>query len=148
MNWLFEIPWIQVTVLLPIRHFFDNFFIQSSSSFIVLHSDSITHHAELLHRSYNQKPDRILRKRKKYGVLFTDDASLITSTGVHQHGDKQMTLAVQNGHHQTTNPLVKVAVWTMTVSMGVMTYFVLNTSKYWLWCALWFHINDLVFSWN
>lgn len=46
-------------------------------------------------------------------------------------GDQQIALVVP-GRHQTTNPLVKVAVWTMTVSMGVMTYFVLNTSKYWL----------------
>jgi len=91
-------------------------------------SDSISHHAELLYRSYNQKPDRILRKRKKYGLLFTD-TSLTSSTEVRDTDGKQLALI---GSNQTTNPLVKVAVWTMTVSMGVMTFLVLNTSKYWM----------------
>ena len=43
-------------------------------------------------------------------------------------GERQ--LALVRGHER--NPFVKVAVWTMTVSMGVMTFLVLNTSKYWM----------------
>ena len=38
---------------------------------------------------------------------------------------------VAKNEKQAVNPFVKVAVWSMTVSMGVMTFLVLNTSQYW-----------------
>lgn len=82
----------------------------------------------MLYRSYNQKPDRILRKRKKYGPLFMDSSLVQGNPGDGAEADKQLQVIKA----QQTNPLVKVAVWTMTVSMGVMTFLVLNTNKYWM----------------
>ena len=97
------------------------------SFFLFFHSDSIAHHAELLHKSYHQKPDRILRKRKKYSKLFPETLQTLKN-GNEQMLHTEMSLVKPQG----TNPLVKVAVWTMTVSMGVMTMLVLNTGKYWM----------------
>ena len=91
-------------------------------------SDSISHHANLIYDSYNQRPDNILRRRKKLGRFLTD---LPTQT------NQRKGVIVTKTNDESTiikhqvNPIIKVAVWTMTLSMGVMTFLVLNTSKYW-----------------
>jgi len=87
----------------------------------------------MLYRSYSQKPDRILRKRKKYGRLFIDGSLVQTTDGVSStEADISSNKQLEVMKAQQTNPLVKVAVWTMTVSMGVMTFLVLNSNKYWM----------------
>lgn len=90
-------------------------------------SDSITHHANLIYESYNQRPDSVLRRRKKMGRFFPD-LPMNQPRGV-----LVRTTSDENGLIKPqVNPIVKVAVWTMTLSMGVMTFLVLNTSKYWI----------------
>jgi len=84
-------------------------------------SDALIKHAQLLSLSYNQRPDTILRRRKKLGRFLKVETKSIESSHV----------STVDSHHQV-NPIVKVAVWTMTVSMGVMTFLVLNTSKHWM----------------
>lgn len=93
-------------------------------------SDSITQHAELLYKSSSQKPDRILRKRKKFSKLFPETSPYSNSCDGANRRLATTDLSLKKSHQ--TNPLVKVAVWTMTVSMGVVTFLVLNTNKYWL----------------
>lgn len=90
-------------------------------------SDSISQHAELIYQSYNQRPDSILRRRKKHGRLFSESSRQVSISGsdiVASGGESGVLIK-----HEV-NPMVKVAVWAMTVSMGVMTYFVLNTHRY------------------
>lgn len=89
-------------------------------------SDSISHHANLIYESYNQRPDNILRRRKKLG-RFLDDLPIHQSRGVLVRKTSNEDALIK----PQVNPIVKIAVWTMTLSMGVMTFLVLNTSKYW-----------------
>ena len=64
----------------------------------------------------------MLRRRKKLGKLLND----VPNEDVSNNN----TVARYENNHQV-NPIVKAAVWTMTLSMGVMTFLVLNTNKYW-----------------
>ena len=90
-------------------------------------STSIAQHRELIYQSYAQRPDNILRKRKRRARLSSDPGFTVTVKTPNGTVAK-----VGDMNNESVNPIVKVAVWTMTVSMGVMTFFVLNTSKYWL----------------
>ena len=94
-------------------------------------SDSINHHNNLINQSYNQRPDNILRRRKKLGRFLNTDLlenSSPTSRSMVVTTTDDATALLKND----VNPLVKVAVWTMTLSMGVMTFLVFDSSKYWM----------------
>ena len=90
--------------------------------FPIIFSDTLLQHAQLLQHSYYQKPDNVLRRRKKLGKLLNDVPNEDVS-------NNNIVARYENNHQ--ANPLVKAAVWTMTLSMGVMTFLVLNTNKYW-----------------
>ncbi|XP_065676318.1 TBC1 domain family member 20 isoform X4 [Hydra vulgaris] len=83
-------------------------------------SDSIAHHSDLLERSQAQRPDRVLRKRKRMGKILCE-SSLPPILSV---------ATTEELNANQSNLLVKAAVWTMTISMGVMTFLVLNTGKW------------------
>lgn len=101
--------------------------LQSDDRKVIKESDSINHHANLLYQSYSQRPDNVLRRRKKLGRFLTSDVGSSTKGIDDDTFDDETNLSKNQ-----VNPIVKVAVWTMTLSMGVMTFLVLNTSKYWL----------------
>ncbi|XP_065641642.1 TBC1 domain family member 20 isoform X2 [Hydra vulgaris] len=94
----------------------------SLSKDIIYHmkqSDSIALHSDLLERSQAQRPDRVLRKRKRMGKLLCENSLPILSVAT-----------TEELNANQSNLLVKAAVWTMTISMGVMTFLVLNTGKW------------------
>ena len=68
-----------------------------------------------------QKPDTILRKRtrQRYRMNYEDASKSRTVQDPRQTMD--------NG-----NKFVKLAVWTLTLSMGAMTFLVLNAAKKWI----------------
>ena len=94
-------------------------------------SDSIAQHNTLITQSFNQRPDNVLRRRKKLGRFLNTE--LLDSCSAANNGAMVVKTTDDAAALLKTevNPIVKVAVWTMTLSMGVMTFLVLNTSKYW-----------------
>ena len=71
--------------------------------------------------SMGQKPDTILRKRTRQGYRMAYEDASIRRTVQDPHQ------TMDNG-----NRFVKLAVWTLTLSMGAMTFLVLNAAKKWI----------------
>lgn len=83
-------------------------------------SSSFASHRKLVETSKGQKPDAVLRQRTCQGHFINnsyEDSRVLTDPS---HGAEK------------GNSFVKVAVWTLTLSMGAMTFLVLNAAKKWV----------------
>lgn len=85
-------------------------------------SSSFACHRQLVEKSLGQKPDAVLRKRIRQGNFLSDDDDTL------QNGQVKRT---QNETGNRNN-IVKLAVWALTLSMGAVSFLVLNATKKWI----------------
>lgn len=80
-------------------------------------SITVAKHKQFIRELEDQRPDSLLRKRKKQLALHTNNELEVS----------------QNFQSATqTNPYMKFAVWTLTASVGTVALYVLSTAKQWI----------------
>lgn len=80
-------------------------------------SITVAKHKQFIRELGDQRPDSVLRQRKKQLALYTNNELEVS----------------QNFQSATqTNPYMKLAVWTLTASVGTMAIYVLSTAKRWI----------------
>eukprot|EP00795_Rhopilema_esculentum_P001458 gene1458-15883_t len=94
--------------------------LQRTAKYIVSQSSSASSHKQLVERSMMQKPDTLLRKRTRLRNFISDEPK--QSAGFEEVLEKD----------GKGNQIVKLAVWTLSISIGAMTFLVLNAAKKWI----------------
>jgi len=94
--------------------------LQKEARTVVGQSSSFASHRKLVESAKGQKPDSLLRRRTRQGHLLDDDYEK-TNNRTDSHLDAKKS-----------NPILKLAVWTLVASMGAMTFLVFNASKKWM----------------
>lgn len=78
---------------------------------------AVAQHKQFLRDLEDQRPDSVLRQRKKQLALYKDSGLQVP----------------QNFQPPNqTNAYVKFAVWTLTASVGTVALYVLSTTKRWI----------------
>lgn len=80
-------------------------------------SMAVAKHKQFLRELEDQRPDSVLRQRRKQLALYTNNE-------LHVPADFQSP--------NQSNPYMKVAVWTLTASVGTVALYVLSTAKRWI----------------
>lgn len=76
---------------------------------------AIAKHTQFIRELEDQRPDNVLRQRKRTSAQLTNNA-----VEVHEPAN-------------SSNMFVKVAVWTLTASVGTVALYVLGATKRWIW---------------
>ena len=75
---------------------------------------AIAKHTQFIRELEDQRPDNVLRQRKRTSAQLTNNA-----VEVHEPAN-------------SSNMFVKVAVWTLTASVGTVALYVLGATKRWI----------------
>ena len=78
---------------------------------------AVAKHKQFLRELEDQRPDSVLRQRKKQLALYKDS-------------ELNAPPDFQSPHQ--TNAYMKLAVWTLTASLGTLALYLLGTSKRWI----------------
>lgn len=80
-------------------------------------SITVAKHKQFLRELEDQRPDSVLRQRKKQLARYTNN---------------ELEVSQNFQSPNQTNAYMKLAVWTLTASVGTMALYVLSTAKRWI----------------
>lgn len=80
-------------------------------------SVAVAKHKQFLRELEDQRPDSVLRQRRKQVALYTN---------------KELEAPPHFQSPNQSNAYMKFAVWTLTASVGTMALYVLSTAKRWI----------------
>lgn len=78
---------------------------------------ALAKHKQFIRELEDQRPDSVLRQRKKQLAQYSND-TLQPPAGIQSPSQ--------------SNPYMKLAVWTLTASVGTVALYVLSSAKRWI----------------
>lgn len=94
-----------------------SFFLFNVRGIFFQFSITVAKHKQFIRELGDQRPDSVLRQRKKQLALYTNN---------------ELEVSQNFQSAKQTNPYMKLAVWTLTASVGTMAIYVLSTAKRWI----------------